>query len=110
MPVANALALLVCRARSLVGRDSKIGISSHDAAFHEETVKIGFASLLGGSRFLYATLFYIMTSILRILALFGHFFTSKSSPVRRRGFQTCGSCRVGRLSPLALHPNCQRVG
>jgi len=83
---------------------------SHDAAFHEETVKIGFVSLLGDSRFLYATLFYVMTSILGILALFGHFFTSKSPPVRRRGFQTCGSCRVGRLSPLALQPNCHRVG
>ncbi len=51
---------------------------SHDAAFHEETVKIGFVSLLGDSRFLYATLFYVMTSILGILASFGHFFTSKS--------------------------------
>jgi hypothetical protein len=91
-------------------KDDKIGILSHGSAFHEETMKIGFVSLLGDSRFPYATLFYAMTSILGILALFGHFFTFKSPPVRRRGFETCGSCRVGRLSPLALHPNCQRVG
>jgi hypothetical protein len=52
---------------------------SHDAAFHEETMKIGFVSLLGNSRFPYATLFHVMTSILEILALFGHFFTSKVS-------------------------------
>ena len=75
-----------------------------------EIMKIGFVSLLGDSRFLYATLFYVMTSILEILALFGNFFTSKSPPVRRRGFQTCGSGRVGGLLLLALHPNCQRVG
>jgi hypothetical protein len=87
-----------------------IGFLSHDAAFHEETVNIGFVSLLGHSRFLHATLFYVTTSIRRILALFGHFFTFKSPPVKRRGFQTCGSCRVGRLSPLARHPNCQRGG
>jgi len=87
-----------------------IGFLSHDAAFHEETVKIGFVSLLGHSRFLHATLFYVTTSIRRILALFGHFFTFKSPPVKRRGFQTCGSCRVGRLSPLARHPNCLRGG
>src|SRR5208337_4912797 len=43
-------------------------------------------------------------------ALFGHFFTFRSPPVKRRGFQTCGSCRVGRLSPLALHPNCLSGG
>ena len=61
--------------QSVPSRDEipKIGFSSHDAAFHEETVKIGFVSLLGDSRFLYATLFYIMASILGILALFGHF-------------------------------------
>jgi len=91
-------------------KDDKIGILSHGSAFHEETMKIGFVSLLGDSHFSYATLFYVMTSILGILALLGHFFTSKSPPVRRRGFQTCGSCRVGRLSPLALQPNCHRVG
>jgi len=95
---------------ALKTKDDKIGILSHHAAFHEETVKIGFVSLLGDSRFPYATLFYIMTSILGILALFGHFLTSKSPPVRRRGLQTCGSCRVWRLSPIALRPNCQRVG
>jgi len=83
---------------------------SHGADFHEEIMKIGFVSLLGDSSFPYATLFYVMTSILGILALFGHFFTSKSLPVRHRGFETCGLCRVGRLSPLALQPNCQRVG
>ena len=128
-----------------------IGFLSHDAAFHEETVKIGFVSLLGHSRFLHATLFYVTTSIRRILALFGHFFTfitlapkklirtrrasegsasepslarrvsmckdaklscrgNRAPPVKRRGFQICGSCRVGRLSPLARHPNCQRGG
>src|SRR5271157_1579458 len=73
-------------------------------------VNIGFVSLLGDSRFLYATLYHVTTSILTILASFGHFFTSGSPPVRRRGLQTCGSCRVGRLSPLALHPNCQEDG
>jgi len=83
---------------------------SHGADFHEEIMKIGFVSLLGDSSFPYATLFYVMTSILGILALFGHFFTSKSLPVRHRGFETCGLCRVARLSPLALRPNCQRVG
>ena len=85
-------------------KDDKIGILSHGAACHEETMKIGFVSLLGDSRFPYATLFYVMTSILGILALFGHFFSSKSAPARRRGFQTCGSCRVGRLSISLRHP------
>jgi len=83
---------------------------SLEAGFLEETVKIGFVRLFSDSPFLYATLFYGMASIVGILGSFGHFFTSKSSPVRRRGFQTYGSCRVGRVSPLALHPNCQRVG
>jgi len=83
---------------------------SHGADFHEEIMKIGFVSLLGDSSFPYATLFYVMTSILGILALFGHFFTSKSLPVRHRGFETCGLCRFWWLSPIALHPNCQRVG
>src|SRR5208337_3209819 len=35
---------------------------------------------------------------------------NRSPPVKRRGFQTCRSCRVGRLSPLARHPNCPRGG
>ena len=48
---------------ALKTKDDKIGILSHGAAFHEETVKIGFVSLLGDSRFPYATLFYVMTSI-----------------------------------------------
>jgi len=90
-------------------KDDKIGILSHDAVFHEETMKIGFVSLLGDGRFPYATLFHVMTSILGILALFGHFFTSKSRPVKRCGLQTCGSCRFWRLTPLALRSNCQGV-
>ncbi len=45
-------------------KDDKIGMLSHGAALHEETMKIGFVSLLGDSRFPYATLFYVMTSIL----------------------------------------------
>jgi hypothetical protein len=90
---------------ALKTKNDKIGSLSHGAAFHEEIMKIGFVSLLGNSRFPYATLFYVMTSILGILALFGHFFTSKPPPVTRRGLQTCGSCRVGRLSPIALRPN-----
>jgi hypothetical protein len=95
---------------ALKTKDDKIGISSHDAEFHEGTMKIGFVSQLGNCRFPYATPFYVMTSILGILALFGHFFSSKSPPVRRRGLQTCGLCRFWWLSPIALHPNCQRVG
>ena len=75
---------------------------SHDAASYVEIMKIGFVSLLGDSRFLHATLFYVTTSICGILALYGHFFTFKSPPVKRRGFQTCGPCRVGRLPPLAV--------
>ena len=95
---------------TLKTKDDKIGILSHGAVFHEETMKIGFVSLLGDSRFPYATLFYVMTSIPGILALFCHFFTSKSPPVRRRGLQTCGLCRFWWWSPIVLHPNCQRVG
>jgi len=90
---------------ALKTRDDKIGILSHGPACHEETMKIGFVSLFGDSRFPYATLFYVMTSILGILALFGHFFTSRSRLVRRRGLQTCGLCRFWRLSPIALRPN-----
>ncbi len=36
---------------ALKTKDDKIGILSHDFAFHEETMKIGFVSLLGDSRF-----------------------------------------------------------
>jgi hypothetical protein len=98
LPVAIALARSVCRCRS------------HDAKSYVEIMEIGFVSLLGDNRFLHVTLFYVTTSICGILALFGHFFTFKSPPVKRRGFQTCGPCRVGRLSLLARHPNCERVG
>ena len=54
---------------ALKTKNDKIGSLSHGAAFHEEIMKIGFVSLLGNSRFPYATLFYVMTSILGILAL-----------------------------------------
>jgi hypothetical protein len=62
LPDAIALARSVCRCRS------------HDAKSYVEIMKIGFVSLLSDSRFLYATLFHVMTSILGTLALFGHFF------------------------------------
>ena len=90
-------------------RTTIIGSLSHGADFHEEIMKIGFVSLLGDSSFPYATLFYVMTSILGILALFGHFFTSKSLPVRRRGFKTPG-CAGWAAVAACMQPNCQRVG
>ena len=37
---------------ALKTKNDKIGILSHGSAFHEETMKIGFVSLLGNSRFL----------------------------------------------------------
>ncbi len=46
------------------------------------------------------------------MASFGHFSTPLGPSVRRLGFRpcrSCRSCRVWRLSPIALHPDCQRA-
>src|SRR5208337_3089787 len=60
----------------------------------------------------HATLYFVISYIIGILASFGHFSTPLGPSVRRLGFRpcrSCRSCRVWRLSPIALHPDCQRA-
>src|SRR5208337_2657175 len=66
-------------------------------------------SAAGDSPQTHATLYFIISYIIGILASFGHFSTLLGPPVRRLGFRPCRSCRVWRLSPIALHPDCQRA-
>ena len=47
--------------------------------------------------------------VLKILGSFGHFSTPLGPPVRRLGLRPCRSSRGWRLSPIALHPDCQRA-